>query len=181
MIRRPAASWSFSSIPKSKPSEFQTDPYHPQGFGQHGESRDIISGAIRDERFVVHAFPFTFETEASDPESLARGLKFSAEIARDHGLELPRDAKLTDVPSHSWFIPTLMKHAGIDFLHIGCNPASPSPDVPFLFWWEGPDGSRVMTMYWEPYYGTDIIPPEGYPLSQKFDELDIPRTLPILL
>ncbi len=130
-----------------------------------GELKEIISKAIKDGRFVVHAFPFTFETEASDPESLVRGLRFSSDIARNHGLELPRDAKLTDVPSQSWFIPTLMKHAGIDFLHIGCNPASPSPDVPLLFWWEGPDGSRVMTMYWEPYYGTDIIPPEGYPFK----------------
>ena len=130
-----------------------------------GYSRQIISKAIEDGRFVIHSFPFTFETEASDPESLTRGLKFSADIAKEHGLELPRDAKLTDVPSHSWFIPTLMKNAGIDFLHIGCNPASPSPDVPLLFWWEGPDGSRVMTMYWEPYYGTDIVPPEGYPFK----------------
>ena len=39
------------------------------------------------------------------------------------------------------------EHGGIDFLHIGCNTASSSPDLPTLFWWEGPDGSRLLTMY----------------------------------
>ena len=37
---------------------------------------------------------------------------------------------MTDVPSHSWVMPTLLEHAGVDFLQIGCNPASSSPDVP---------------------------------------------------
>lgn len=130
-----------------------------------GESKKVIDDAIRDGRFVVHALPFTFETEAGTPEGLARSLRFSSKIARDHGLELPRDAKLTDVPSHSWFLPTLLKNAGVDFLQIGCNAASSSPKVPVLFWWEGPDGSRLMTLYWEAYYGTDIIPADDWPLK----------------
>jgi alpha-mannosidase len=130
-----------------------------------GDSKKVIDDAIRDGRFVVHALPFTFETEAGDPEGLVRGMQFSSKIAREHGLELPRDAKLTDVPSHSWFLPTLLKNAGVDFLQIGCNPASSSPEVPVLFWWEGPDQSRLMTLYWETYYGTDIIPADDWPFK----------------
>ena len=128
-----------------------------------GETKSKIINAIQEQRFAIHAFPFTFETEASDPEVLTRSLVHSAKIAREFGLELPRDAKLTDVPGHSWLIPTILKNAGVDFLHIGCNPASQSPDLPLLFWWQGPDGSKLMTMYWEKYYGTDIIPPDGWP------------------
>ena len=128
-----------------------------------GDTKSRIVKAIQEKRFAIHAFPFTFETEASDPELLTRSLVHSAKIAREYGIELPRDAKLTDVPGHSWLIPTILKNAGVDFLHIGCNPASQSPELPLLFWWQGPDGSKLMTMYWEKYYGTDIIPPDGWP------------------
>ncbi len=126
-------------------------------------TRHRVEEAIRNGWFAVHGLPFTLHTEASGLEDLVRGLRFSADISRKHGLPLPEDAKMTDVPSHSWVIPTVLKHAGIKFLHLGCNPASPSPDVPLLFWWEGPDGSRVMTMYWAKYYGTDLVPPPDWP------------------
>lgn len=122
-----------------------------------------IETALRNGNFAIHALPVTFETEASDLENLSRCFKFSSDISKKYGLELPRDAKMTDVPSHSWFLPTLLKNAGIEFLHLGCNPASRSPDLPLLFWWEGPDGSRLMTMYNERYYGTDLVSPKGWP------------------
>ena len=82
-----------------------------------------------------------------------------------YNLDLPIDAKLTDVPSHSWILPTVLAQAGVKFLHLGCNSASRSPEVPLLFWWEGPDGSRVITLYWGGYYGTDLIPPDGWPFK----------------
>ena len=49
---------------------------------------------------------------------------------------------MTDVPEHSWILPTVLANAGVRFLHLGCNAASQSPEVPDLFWWEGPDGSQ---------------------------------------
>jgi hypothetical protein len=122
-----------------------------------------VEQALKEGYFAIHALPFTFETEASDPEMLARSLDVSVNIAQQYGLELPIDAKMTDVPEHSWFLPTLLSNAGVKFLHLGCNPASPSPEVPVLFWWEGPDRSRLLTMYWEKYYGTDLVPPENWP------------------
>ncbi|MFO7616445.1 MAG: glycoside hydrolase family 38 C-terminal domain-containing protein [Bacteroidales bacterium] len=125
----------------------------------------VVGKAIREGLISIHALPFTFETEALSPELLVRGFRFSDEIARRYGLDLPVDAKLTDVPSHSWILPTVLAQAGVKFLHLGCNPASRSPEVPLLFWWEGPDGSRVMTMYWGGYYGTDLIPPDGWPFK----------------
>ncbi len=125
--------------------------------------RTRVTNAIRKGKFAIHALPCTFETESMSPELLVRGFRFSDEIARSAGLDLPIDAKLTDVPSHSWILPTTLHQAGIKFLHIGCNAASRSPEVPLLFWWEGPDGSRLMTLYWGGYYGTDLIPPEGWP------------------
>jgi alpha-mannosidase len=124
-----------------------------------------VESALKNGNFAIHALPITFETEASDLENLARCFRFSTDISKKYGLELPRDAKMTDVPSHSWFLPSLLNNAGIKFLHIGCNPASMSPKLPLLFWWEGADGSRLMTMYYERYYGTELVSPEGWPFK----------------
>jgi len=125
--------------------------------------RKKVGTALQEGRFAVHALPFTLETEACDLENLVRGFSFSTDISYQYGLEIPRDAKMTDVPSHSWILPTLLTNAGVDILHLGCNPASQSPEIPMLFWWEGPDGSRLMTMYWSKYYGTDLVPPAEWP------------------
>ena len=130
--------------------------------GQTDARRGRLRKAFKEGRFVVHGLPFTLHTESLELEELVRGLGFSSRLARSAGLELPRDAKMTDVPSHSWVLPTLLKHAGVEFLHLGCNFACPTPDVPVLFWWEGPDGSRVLTMY-SGGYGTGLLPPGNWP------------------
>ena len=121
-----------------------------------------IQQAICDGNLIVQAMPLSFETEALDLEPLVRSLSYSSKINKDAGLSLPIDAKQTDVPSHSWILPTVLNNAGIKFLHIGCNAASMSPEVPLLFWWEGPDKSRVMTMYYGHYYGTSPAPPKDW-------------------
>jgi hypothetical protein len=123
-----------------------------------------LEKAITDGRFAVHALPFSTHTELLEPEDLVRGLGFSSRIARRFGLELPHDAKMTDVPEHTWMMATLLHHAGVRFMHIGCNGASASPEVPPLYWWQGPDGSRVLTMY-SPQYGTGLLPPSDWPYS----------------
>jgi hypothetical protein len=128
-----------------------------------GENQEKLGKAIADERIVPHALPATFETEASDLETLVRGLSITSEINHHFGLPEARDAKLTDVPSHSWALPTVLNNAGVDILHIGCNPGSASPDVPVLFWWQGPDESKLLTFYWAQYYGSGILPPKDWP------------------
>lgn len=127
------------------------------------DKRIKLEKAIKEGRIVAHALPVTFETEVSDLENLVRGLSFATDINKSYALPPARDAKLTDVPSHSWILPTLLNNAGVDFLHLGCNPGSASPDVPRLFWWQGPDGSKLLTLYWAEYYGSGILPPEDWP------------------
>lgn len=124
--------------------------------------RARIEKAIRSGALVVHGLPFTMHTESLDYEDLVRGLNFSSTVARKYGLPLPISAKMTDVPSHSWIMPTLLKHAGIQFLQLGCNPASQYPRFPELFWWEGADGSKVLCNY-TALYGSDIKPTPNWP------------------
>jgi Polysaccharide lyase family 4, domain III/Glycosyl hydrolases family 38 N-terminal domain len=121
-----------------------------------------VEEALRDGRFVVHGLPFTTHTELLEAEDLVRSLGYSARICRRLGLALPRDGKMTDVPEHTWMMATLLKHAGIDFMMIGCNGGSAPLRVPWLYWWQGPDGSRVLTMY-SPEYGTQLAPPPDWP------------------
>jgi hypothetical protein len=121
-----------------------------------------IEQAVKDGFLTVHALAGTTHTESLDPETLVRSLGFSSGIARRHGMPLPIAAKMTDVPSHSWIMPTLLEHAGVRFLHLGCNSASQYPRVPPLFWWEGGDGSRVLCGY-TIEYGSGLTPPANWP------------------
>jgi len=117
--------------------------------------------ALRDGRFVVHALPFTLHVETLVEEDIVRGMRFASNINRALGKELPTDAKMTDVCCHSWFVPTLLAHSGITFMHEGTNSASKDPEVPILLFREGPDGSRVLTMHVS-RYGTGIDPPADW-------------------
>ncbi len=129
--------------------------------GQTPERQQRIRDAFKAGRFAAHALPFTMQTEMMEPEGLVRSLGFASRLAREAGKPLPTGAKMTDVPSHTRLLPTLLKHAGVDFLHLGCNAASATPRIPMLFWWEGPDGSRLLTMY-SPGYGGGLFPPANW-------------------
>jgi hypothetical protein len=121
-----------------------------------------IEAAIREGSLAAHALPATFHTESFDLEDLVRSLHYSSRLARDYGRPLSISGKMTDVPEHSWVLPTLMAHAGIKFLQIGCNSACQYPRFPRLFWWEGPDGSRILCNYTVDY-GSGITPPPDWP------------------
>lgn len=139
-------------------------PLYAQILGptQNPERRARIKKAIKEGTLVVHGLPFTMHTESMDYEDLVRGLGYSSKIARENGIPLPISAKMTDVPSHSWVLPTLLNHAGIKFLQLGCNPASQWPRFPDLFWWEGADGSRILCQYTS-LYGSGIKPSNNWP------------------
>ncbi len=139
-------------------------PLYAQILGplQTPERKARIEKAIRDGSIVAHGLPFTMHTESLDYEDLVRGLDYSSNISRKYGLPLTISAKMTDVPSHSWVLPTLLNNAGIKFLQLGCNPASQYPRVPPIFWWEGADGSKILCQY-TPLYGSDIKPPSNWP------------------
>jgi hypothetical protein len=131
--------------------------------GQTADRREQTLQAIHDGRLVWHALPGSLHTESLDLEDLVRGLGFSSQLARQTGTPLPLDAKMTDVASHTWILATILKRAGVEFLHLGSNSESASPELPRLFWWQGPDGSRLLTMYTAEGYGTGLKAPAGWP------------------
>jgi alpha-mannosidase len=129
---------------------------------QDAARREKIIQAVREGSLVGHAMPASIHTESLDLEDLVRGMGFASKVARQYGRPLPIAAKMTDVPCHSWVLPTLLTHAGVKFLQIGTNEASQYGRFPKLFWWEGPDGSRILCNP-TPYYGSGLTPPAGWP------------------
>lgn len=148
--------------------------------GQTVERRERLHRAIKLGRIVAHALPFSIESELMWPEEFVRGYTFADTSCRDFSVPIPRGAKTSDVPSQSRALATGLAHGGIRFMHIGCNwPSGYVHDLPPLYLWEGPDGSRVLTMYstiygtctalwpWggegDPYIGHNLLPPADWP------------------
>jgi glycosyl hydrolase family 38 len=122
--------------------------------GQTPQRRERLKSAMMSGKFVTHTLPFTIVAELMEPEEFARGYVFADKVSAKYGLPLARGAKTTDVPSQSPALATGLAHAGVKLMHIGCNwPSGYVHNMPPVFWWEGPDGSRVLTMY-SSIYGT---------------------------
>jgi len=130
--------------------------------GQTPERREKIEQAIRSGNLAVHAYPFTTHTETAEIEDLVRGLNISSTLARRYDRPLSVSAKMSDVPGQSWILPTLFAHAGIKFYHMGGPLVNITLGLPPMFWWEGPDGSRLLTLY-NNGYGSGDLPPDGWP------------------
>ena len=131
--------------------------------GQAPERREKIEQAIRDGNIAIHALSGSLHTETAELEDLVRGgLGISSKLCRQYGRALPTSAKMSDVPGQSWVFPTVFTRAGIKFYHMGGPLVNLSFNLPPMFWWEGPDGSRLLTMY-NNNYGSDQLPPPHWP------------------
>lgn len=126
------------------------------------DKKKRLKALIRNGQLRWHGLPFTTHTEFCGTEEYIRGLYVSEKLRDQYG-HTAVSAKMTDVPGHTWMLPTLLKNAGIEFLHLGVNSCSSPVELPRLFHWEGPDGSRVLTYYSKGAYGTDLTPPEDWP------------------
>ncbi|MFS2176723.1 DUF5054 domain-containing protein [Rhizobium pisi] len=106
-----------------------------------------------------HGLPFTTHTELMSPDLFRAGLSYAQELDRRFG-KTTIAAKMTDVPGHTLGMVPLLAEAGIRFLHIGVNTASPPPNVPDIFRWRAPDGEEVVVMYQRSYGETCF--PDGF-------------------
>jgi hypothetical protein len=135
--------------------------------------RAIERGLIR-----WHALPYTTHSELMSAELFRAGLTYAQELDRRFGVTITA-AKMTDVPGHTLGIVPLLAEAGVKFLHLGVNAASPVPDVPELFRWRAPDGSEIVVMY-QPSYGATHFPAgfdQGIGFAHTSDNLG-PQSVP---
>ncbi len=110
------------------------------------ERRRQMEQAIADGDIVWHALPLTTHTELMDEELFRYGLSLAKTLDQRFGRKTIA-AKMTDVPGHTKAILPILAQAGIEFMHIGVNPVSVSPEVPPLFVWRDEDGNELTMMY----------------------------------
>lgn len=111
-----------------------------------------VERAIRDGIIRWHALPFTTHTELMNPKLFDYGVSLSSALDRRFGKKTIA-AKMTDVPGHTIGMIPILKRRGVEFLHIGVNPATPLPDVPLLFKWRC--GNDEITVIYQGDYGTE--------------------------
>jgi hypothetical protein len=114
-----------------------------------------LESAVERGLIRWHGLPFTTHSELMSPTLFRAGLSFSAELDARFGTAT-RAAKMTDVPGHTLGIVPPMAAAGLRFLHLGVNTASPVPDLPDVFRWRAPDGAEIVVMYQASYGATHL-------------------------
>jgi hypothetical protein len=108
--------------------------------------------AIEKQQLYLPAQYANLLTGFPTAETLIRSLYASADFSREHGTPF-NYANITDVPSFSWSYASILASAGIHELFSGSN----NYRAPVLlqghlnenspFWWQGPDGQKVLLWY----------------------------------
>ncbi|HEX4156502.1 MAG TPA: polysaccharide lyase family protein [Acidobacteriaceae bacterium] len=112
--------------------------------------------AVRAGQIVVPPQYANQHTGVASLEGLARSLYFSHDLALREKLPLGA-ANITDVPSYSWSYASILHDAGVRYFAAASN----SWRAPLMlegrwnekspFYWEGPDGGRVLMWYSRAY------------------------------
>ena len=114
--------------------------------------RQRLITAIQNKQIYVPANYANLLTGFPAAETLIRSLYPSANFSREHGTPF-NYASITDVPSYSWSYASILAAAGVHYAAGGSN----NYRAPVLlqgrlnenspFWWEGPDGEKVLFWY----------------------------------
>ena len=140
-----------------------------------------LTQALRDGKTGLSALFANLLTGLLDHETFARAVWPAGRFAREQGLGYLA-AQIADVPGQVATFPTLLVASGVRYLASGVNPERAVPllspraaaraeltgewmTYPQLYWWQGPDGSRVL--HWRsdgyadaPRFGFDAGPEE---------------------
>ena len=111
---------------------------------------------LQGDQAAVSAMYLNVMTGLCTGEEMHRLLYYSKDLQRRYGIPL-KFACLTDAPSHTWFVPSLLEDAGVAGFAVGSNQtrapllqnSSLNEDSPF--YWEGIDGRRVLAWFARSY------------------------------
>lgn len=142
---------------------------------------EALAQAIRGGQVGLSALFAHLLTGLLDHETFARAVWPAGLFARERGLGFLA-AQIADVPGQAPTFPTLLAASGVRYLASGVNPERALPllspgdaaraqlagewtTYPQLYWWEGPDGSRVLHWRADQYadgmrFGFDVGPAE---------------------
>ncbi len=125
------------------------------------DAGDALVRAVQSGKIGFQALFANMLTGLLDHDTLARVVWPAGRLARARGLSYAA-AQITDVPGQTLTFPMVLAASGVKYLASGANPERalpllPSPDgsttYPQVYYWEGPDGSRVL--HWRAYHYGD--------------------------
>jgi len=121
------------------------------------EQKQLLYQAVKDKKIFVPTVEASLLTGFPSLETLIRSLYPAFEFNQEHGGD-SNYADITDVPSYSWSYASVMAAAGLKYFAAG----SDNYRAPVLlqgrlhekapFWWEGPDGGRILMWYSRHYH-----------------------------
>ncbi len=125
-------------------------------------ARQAFLSLARQGRIGVPAQYANLLTGYASLEELIRSTFYGYHLHKKYGV--PFDyVNITDVPSYTWSYPSVLHALGIRYLAAASN----NDRAPILlwgrwntkspFWWEGPDGSKVLMSYSRQYFQLSFI------------------------
>jgi alpha-mannosidase len=125
--------------------------------GRSPEAQERFFQHVRDGSIIVPPEFANQHTGNASWEALARSLYGQHNLAREYKLPVADAAQIVDVPSYTWGYASLLHDAGIKYFVAASN--SWRAPVMLLgrwnekspFYWEGPDGGRVLMWYSRAY------------------------------
>jgi hypothetical protein len=121
------------------------------------EQKQLLFQAVKEKKILVPANEASLLTGFPALETLIRSLYPAFEFNQEHGGDA-NYADITDVPSYTWSYASVMAAAGLKYFAAG----SDNYRAPVLlqghmhekapFWWEGPDGGRILMWYSRHYH-----------------------------
>lgn len=138
-------------------------------FLQSAPAKDVarLEAAIRRGDIVWNGVPYTVESESMNLDLFETNLLLTRKLDEKYGKKTIA-AKMTDVPGHTRGIIAPMNKAGIFFLHVGVNPASPIPAVPEYCRWRDPAGNELLLAYQQDYGSENLLPGGKIAISINF-------------
>lgn len=116
----------------------------------------VIKKRVQEKRWELTATTWVEgDLNTAAGETLVRQTLYARKYIQEKFGLAPRIAWCPDTFGHVWTYPQILKKSGIDFYYAHrCRPAQAYP----LFWWEGPDGSRVLALVTGETYNSQITP-----------------------
>ncbi len=115
------------------------------------EEIDEFVRRINEGRVEVAAH-YLNGTDLECAEELVRKTYFAMQAADKYGFQVTT-AMNDDINGLSWATPSVLARCGVKYLSMGVNYTRSIPvlERPNAFWWEGPDGSKILVWNAEHY------------------------------
>jgi alpha-mannosidase len=138
--------------------------YSPDGYwcieqflaGRTDAQRDEFLRLVKENKIFVPAQEASLLTGFASLETLIRSLSSSFQFHQKYGGSFDY-ANITDVPSYSWSYASILAGSGLKYF----VAASDNDNGPILvrgrlhekspFWWEGPDGAKILMWFSRSY------------------------------